>query len=208
MLGWQKKLWTGFPAIVLPGGVAADGTISVVNATQGVLRNPDESVVNVTLPPLIKVPLLCFGGGGFSITSPIATGDEVMVVIANRCIDGWWANGGVQPQLDMRLHSLSDGMAIPGLRSKTRALGGYAAASLQIRSDDGTMSISLNTGKIISITAPGGCIINGVTIDAMGNVTTPGEVTAMAGTASVGLVTHRTSPPFSGSESGPPVPGT
>jgi hypothetical protein len=208
--GWQKKLWTGFPAIVQAGGVAADGTVTVVPAVRGKLRSVDGTVSDVQLPPLIKVPLLAFGGGGFSITAPVATGDEVLVVIANRCIDGWWSRGGVQSQMDVRMHSLSDGMAIPGLRSAPRALASYAGASLQLRSDDGAMSVSLNAGHVIEITAPGGCVINGVTIDASGNVLAPGEVTAKAGSgASVGLSTHDTTGvQGGGGTSGPPKPGT
>jgi Phage protein Gp138 N-terminal domain len=185
--GEQRKLWTALPAIVQAASpvVAADGTITCVPALKGRIRNLAGDESDVQLPPLIKVPVVCFGGGGFSITAPLAASDEVLVVFASRCLDAWWQNGGVQTQLELRLHSLSDGMAIPGLRSMPRALANYSPTTLQVRSDDGTTYVELAGGGIVNVVAPTGI-----------KLTTPylhctGAVVAGFGTGDqVGLQTH------------------
>jgi hypothetical protein len=206
--GWQRKMWTASPAIVQPGAngssvVGEDGTISCVLAIKGRVRAPDGTESDQEITPLVKVPLACFGGGGFSVTAPVKAGDEVMVIFSSRCIDGWWQSGGVQSQTELRMHSLSDGMAIPGLRSAPNALANYDADAFQIRSDDGTTFFELAPGGVINATAPGG-------FNLTGNLNVTGEVTALSGTAgSVGLATHLTTDVQGGTgTSGAPKPGS
>ena len=88
-----------------------------------------------------------------TITTPIKPGDECLVIFADRCIDGWWWLGGVQPPSEARNHDLSDGFALVGVRSRPRWLQGVSTESLQIRSDDGATCIDVNPGGAVQITA-------------------------------------------------------
>ena len=116
---------------------------------------------------LLDVPVMMYGGGGWSVTAPVAAGDECLVVFGDCCINSWWFTGG-QPipggggttdkaavQEERRRHDLSDAMAIVGLRSLPRAIGSYSSDHLQIRNDAGTISISIGADGI-TITPDGG----------------------------------------------------
>ena len=123
----------------------------------------------------------------------MAAGDECLVVIASRCIDAWHHNGGVQSQTDFRMHNLSDGFVIvgpfssPAASAFTGALA-FDTANVCLRSNDGQVQVQLNpTTHAVNITAPGAATINGVSIDASGNVITPGNVTV--GTGATGSFT-------------------
>jgi hypothetical protein len=116
-----------------------------------------------TLPPLVKLPIIFPGGGGFSLTFPIREGDEAIAIFSSRSIDNWWSSGGVQNPVEIRAHDLSDGFLLAGPRSVPRALANISPLGPELRSDDGLLSIAFD--KIthrVNILAPGGVFINGV----------------------------------------------
>lgn len=90
--------------------VAQPTIMEVVNGDTG-------TSTNIPLPLLQDVPVVFPAAGGFQITFPINIGDECLIIFADRCIDGWWQNSGIQVQQDVRLHDLSDGFAIFGPKS-------------------------------------------------------------------------------------------
>src|ERR1700689_2084408 len=129
-------------------------TVSVQPAVQEVLRQNAIPTLT-TLPILDDVPFAFPNAGGWSLTFPIAIGDECLIVFADMAMDIWWQNGGIQKQPDGALyrHDIGDGIAIFGLRSNPRALPNYSTVSAQLRSDDGSVVIDLaETG--ITMTAP------------------------------------------------------
>jgi len=130
----------------------------------------------VRLPILENVPVLVPGAGGWSLTFPIQAGDECYVIFADTPLGVWLQNGEVDNYpSDQRRHSLSDGVAIFGLRSKPRGLSGYSTESAQLRNDDGTVKIDL-APDTITITAP---TVNvnaaNVTVDASETVKIEGD---------------------------------
>ena len=78
------------------------------------------------------------------ITLPIKPGDEVLVVFASRCIDSWWQSGQISPQVELRLHDLSDGFAIPGPRSVPKAIMNYNEEAIEVRNEAGTLSVTID----------------------------------------------------------------
>lgn len=71
---------------------------------------------NVDYPLLLDVPIIVLGGGGSTLTFPIQPGTQCLVLFNDRDIDNWFASGGqVLPNNSLRLHSLSDGIALIGL---------------------------------------------------------------------------------------------
>ena len=169
---FECSLRVSIPAIVVANqdGNAFNAdlqTVSVQPAIQEVIRKSAVPTLT-TLPILDDVPFVIPRAGGWSLTLPIAIGDECLVVFADLGIDMWWQNGGVQKQPDGVLyrHDIGDALAIFGPTSKPRALPDYSATSAQLRSDDGTVVISLSPGSI-SITAPSILIGDGGTASAL-----------------------------------------
>jgi hypothetical protein len=117
------RVWTALPCKVIED-TAEGHTVKLQPTIKGRERQQDGTIKQVDMPELPDVPIQYAAGGGFTITHPIKKDDEGIVVFASRCIDGWWDKGGNQPPLDQRKHNLSDGMYIPGIRSKPRKLGG------------------------------------------------------------------------------------
>ena len=229
LAGWQRGIWTALPAIVQNYN-AADNTISAQPSVRAVLLKQDpktgaQTPQSVNLPLLVKVPVVFPAGGSFVLTFPIAAGDEVLVVFASRCIDGWWQSGGVQNQIEYRAHDLSDGIAIPGLTSIPRVPGGISGGSAQLRSRDGAAYLEVASGHVLNIVAPGGLNVTGNTI-ITGNLSVSGTISAGAGlnvtgditctgnfvagyggSSSVNMRTHTHSDP-QGGLTGPPTPGS
>lgn len=160
--GRQAALWTALPGIVQSFSPTAM-TAVVQPAVQGQLQARDGSWRSVNLPLLTDVPVVYPGGGGFTLTFPVSAGDECLVIFASRCIDGWWAYGGVQVQPDVRMHDLSDGFALVGPRSTPRVLAGISAG-VQLRADDASVSIEMLAGAV-NIIAPAGVYMNGIRVD-------------------------------------------
>jgi len=170
--GWQKELWTSLPGVVeeyFPSSMTCTIRIPLLIP----LRESDGSIKEVKIPLLLDVPVVFPAGGGFTLTFPIEKGDEVLVVLASRCIDAWWYHGGEKDQrlMEWRMHDLSDGFAIPGPFSKPRVLTGLSSTSVQLRSNNGSTYVEVKDGQLVNIVAPGGVTITAPTIHLAGNVT-------------------------------------
>jgi len=71
----------------------------------------------VAYPLLLDCPAIIIGGGGGSLTFPIANGDECLILFNDRDLDNWVSgSNNSQPEIPT-LHSLSDGIALVGLRT-------------------------------------------------------------------------------------------
>lgn len=154
----------------------------------GTPQNPNPGVTqNIPTPQAIKplqdVPILMMRVPGWSVTLPIVEGTECLLIFADMCIDGWWQNGGVQPQFDRRRHDLSDAFALFGPWSQPNVLENYSTTSMQIRSDDQSVVIDLAPGQI-NVTAP---IVN---VNATGaiNATAPSVKASASGGTSAPVV--------------------
>lgn len=80
--------------------------------------------------PLLDVPVMFPGSGPVSITWDINSGDVVLVLFAERSMDGWYHGGQADVDSgDDRRHSMSDAIAIPGLRSSQSPIPGPPPAN-------------------------------------------------------------------------------
>ncbi|SFU71268.1 Gp138 family membrane-puncturing spike protein [Alicyclobacillus macrosporangiidus] len=148
MEAWARTIRVAIPGIIQSFD-PVEQTVTVQPAIRERIQDPntlEHSWVN--LPLLVDVPVVLPRAGGFSITFPIQKGDECLVVFGDMCMDAWWANGGVQNQMETRRHDLSDGFAIVGVTSQPRRLSGWSTDALQIRTDDGATYISVKPGEI------------------------------------------------------------
>jgi hypothetical protein len=200
----QSRLWTALPGIVQSYN-PAKMTVEVLPTINAKVRKVDGTFGSLQMPLLLDCPVLWQGGGGATYTFPIQKGDECLVVFASRCIDAWWSSGAALDPPEVRMHNLSDGFAIVGVRSLPRAYT-PPAGKAQLQSDDGSTFVQLDpAGKAVAITAPNGINLNGVTIDSSGNVNCPATVTATTDVIGGGkhLKTHTHNDP-QGGVVGPP----
>lgn len=153
--GRQARIRTAMPGIVTAVDLARQ-TVSVQPAIQGQQDFPDGSTESVNLPMLVDVPIVWPRAGGFALTFPVKTGDEVLVVFGDRCIDSWWQSGGIGAPLEPRMHDLSDAFAIlaPASQPKAQALPAVSSTSVQLRNLAGTAYIEITEDGDINMVSP------------------------------------------------------
>lgn len=221
LAAFRSELWTSAPGIVQSFD-AATQTCSVQLSIRSLARQQAGAVESLALPLLVDCPVQFPAGGNCTLTFPVKSGDECLVVFAARSVDGWWQSGGVQEQAETRTHSLSDGFVLLGFRSQPRALSGVSTTTTQLRSDDGDTYVDLDpAGKVVKIKAPTGIVmdtpvvtVTGVIVaqnqqgidtafSVAGKISVDGDVVADG----VSLIDHAHSGVLSGGEqSGPPIP--
>ena len=115
--------------------------------TPVIVRTPTD------VPLLIHVPLVLPRAGNYAVTLPVQKDDECLVIFGDMCIDAWWKSGGVQNQVEMRRHDLSDGFALLAPWSQPRVLPNYSTDSLQLRTTDGEVMVEVR-GNEVRVKAP------------------------------------------------------
>lgn len=160
----RADMWTALPGIIQSFNAGAV-TAVVQPAITGVVLQPNGSNQAVRLPLLLDCPVVFPRGGGCTLTFPVKSGDECLVIFASRCIDAWWQSGGVQVPMEMRMHDLSDGFVLVGPMSQPHKIGNISTEAVQLRSDDGAAFFEINpSSHDIAITTSGNISITGKTI--------------------------------------------
>jgi hypothetical protein len=178
----KSDINTAIPCIVVSYD-AAKQTCVLQPAIQYKFTQKDGSFIWLDLPNLLDCPVFFPSGGGFTLTFPVAAGDEALAIFSQRCIDAWYSSGEHQNiQSDIRLHDLSDGFAFVGIRSTPRFLGGVSTSSAQLRSDDGGTLIDVNNGNI-ALTASTSVTINSPATHVTGTLAVDGLLTYNDGIA-------------------------
>lgn len=207
--GHQARIWTSLPGIIKSFDPATQ-TATVQPTIQGIFQSPDGSEKNVNMPLLLDVPVEFPSGGGYTLTFPVAAGDECMIDFSARCIDAWWQSGGIQPQAEQRMHDLSDAVARVGVRSQARPLSNISTTSAQLRSDDGTIYVDLAAAQL-TLKHPTKVVVDAPEAHFTGKITTAENVETAAGkdvkAGSISLKNHvHSGVAAGGANSGPPVP--
>lgn len=148
----QSKRWTAIPGAIK----SYDATRQCADIDPLVrVRLADGSIED--LPVLVCVPVQFPSGGGYSITWPLGAGDPVMVHVCSRSISQWLAGGSATADPESpRQQSLTDAVAVPGLRPFSDPLAAPSASGvdLHIGKDDGSVSIRITSAGAVEITAP------------------------------------------------------
>lgn len=209
--GRLSNLWTAGPGIVQAIDFTTM-TLSVQPAIQGVVENEDGTVINVNMPLLIHVPIQFPAAGGFALTLPIQVGDEVLIVWASRCIDAWWQSGGIQRPIEARLHDLSDGFALVGIKSVPNVIPSISTTGAQLRNTAGTTYVEIAADGKIKLVSPSEIDITAPVVSVTGDMNVSGAVAAgslSAPTATIGgipFATHRhTGVQTGGGDTGGPI---
>jgi hypothetical protein len=159
----------------IPGHVLSFDVATQLAKVQIGIEFVDVQGESFNLAPVVNVPVH-FSGGDFVLEHQIDEGNEGLIVVSQRCIDGWKEQGGVAAQTVVRKLDMQDALFIPGFRSKPNAISGFNNNGIMLRNKDGSDYIWLkNTGEA-SIQVSGDINLNGVTIDSTGNIVSPGTI--------------------------------
>lgn len=182
----QTGVWTAIPAIIQSFD-ATKKTVVAQPSVQGIQIAKDGSTTPINMPLLLDVPVYFPSGGGVTLTFPVKAGDECLVVFASRSIDAWHQSGGVQPQVEARMHDLSDGIAFVGISATPNVQSDISTSTAQLRSDDGSTFVQLDAeAQTLVLTAPGGATIDAnTTINGTLHVT--GQITCDADVVANGI---------------------
>ncbi len=151
------QIHTALPARVVSFD-PSEQTVSIELMIEQINHNGEQ----LSLPPLVDVPVKMFAYGAFMITAEPQPGDEGLATFSERCIDGWWESSRKSVPMDIRFHDLSDAFFDGGYRSKPKALTimpnclNIAGASNYVRLlSNGTIEIKGNTTILGSLTVTG-----------------------------------------------------
>lgn len=202
----QSQLWTALPCIVNSVNLT-EMTIEAQPTIQGSITDEKGVVTFVNMPLLVDVPICFPSAGGFILTLPIKAGDEVLVILASRCIDAWWQSGGIQKPMESRMHDLSDGFAVPGPRSLPKKVSSISSTGAQLRNDAGTTYVEISADGKIKLVSPSEIDVTG-NFKVTGNVNVSGTINAVGEimSATTPLHTHVHVSATPGTNTGPPVP--
>lgn len=172
----QSQIWTAIPAIVNSVNLNTQ-TVSVQPTIQAQQIDEMGNVTNTNLPLLVDVPICWPKAGGFALTLPVTSGDEVLIVFSSRCIDTWWQSGGIGTQAEIRMHDLSDGFAILAPTSQPKVLPDVQTDGIELRNESRSTYIKLtDTGIEIK-----GNITHDGTILHTGQITGEGGISVSGG---------------------------
>lgn len=179
---------------------AAKGTVDVVPLLQGQVVDAGGNATAIALPKIPNVPLMFPGGGGFRTTFPIAQGDTVLIIIADRSLDIWKATGQLaDPKVGS--HSIPDAIAIPGLRSPSSPLQSAPTDRATFGADGGPVLEATSSGLNLGAGASQGVGLGNALrseLNALWNALKthlhgPGNTPAITGAATVaGVVVDKT----------------
>jgi hypothetical protein len=99
-----------------PGPPVAD----VVPVIRRALLDTEGNVVHEELPVIPNVPVIYLRGSGdlYYVTVPLVKGDHVQLVFNTQSFAQWRETGAISDPGDLRLHSLGNPVAIPGIGPK------------------------------------------------------------------------------------------
>ena len=117
---------------------------------------------------LSNIPVFRFGGGGFFIRFPVKAGDFGWLKATDRDVSLIMQRGGLEDWPNtLRQHSFSDGMFFPDTL-KSWVIDGANSDALVIQSIDGSVCVSLHSGKVK---------IEATDIEMVGNMSVTGTMT-------------------------------
>lgn len=116
--------------------------------------------VDVELPPLRGVPVCHPRSGNFMVTLPVQVGDTGMLIISQRDISLWKQLGGTQPQGEVSVFDINDGVFLPFVPNAMNKISNYNSNALELRAGNDKMTMD-GSGKI---TTNCDIVVNGISV--------------------------------------------
>jgi hypothetical protein len=146
MANHQSTIWTAMPVKITED--SKDGhTTKIQPLIKGAVFNQKKNEYEYQdLPVIDDVPIHYQKGGQIVHTFPTAKDDEALAIFSSRPLDTWHQSGDSQQPIDTSLHSLSDAIAMVGLRSTPNKIKNWSKSTAQLRSVDGKQTFDVNPG--------------------------------------------------------------
>ena len=136
----------------LPGNVTAYNSATHTCSAQPGIKRIFVKDGARALPVCLDVPVVFPGG---ALTFDITPGDGCLLFFAERCIDRWFSDGGVQEPDEFRMHDLSDGFALVGIDCLAKLLAEVGTGT-ELRTRDGSNRVALRDGMVLLGSASAG----------------------------------------------------
>jgi hypothetical protein len=143
---------------------------------------------SIALPVFSKVPPVFMQGGGSYTAHPITVGDYCLLILTERCFDGWYGGKDNQAPAELRMHDYSDGLAIVGVNPFSAAItipqvieqmgdgyqkgnweqiGDYIHEGTRTQTGDHTITGNVTINGSLTVNAGAGdtVVVNGVTLE-------------------------------------------
>lgn len=135
---------------------------------------PDGTRTIQNYPILIQCPVMTLFGGVAFMSMPILPGDNCIVLFNDRELDNWLNAGDGQTPTTPRLHDLSDGIAIVGIRPLTKSIASYLTNGIRLSYDNNSSKIDLKESLIDTIAA---LFLHHGNMEIAGNLQVDGNIT-------------------------------
>ena len=178
-----KEIHTCLPAVV----TKVNHTEQLIDAQLTIKRKMSGKLIN--LPLLVNVPIRYWRSNTFSITFPIEIGDHVRIIFAERSIDTWLTEGGIQNPFDFRKFSLSDAFAEPAMYHQKDVIPNFDPTNLEIKTNSGDTKIIVKASEDVEVITTGDVKIDCDNLDAIAaaeaKITSATLVANISGTATI-----------------------
>jgi hypothetical protein len=181
-----KDIHTCLPAVVTKVNHAEQ----LIDAQLVIKRKMGGELIN--LPLLVNVPIRYWRSKIFSITFPIKVDDHVRIIFAERSIDTWLAEGGIQNPFDFRKFSLSDAFAEPAMYHQKNVIPNFDPTNLEIKTNSGDTKIIVKASENIEVITIGDVKIDCNNLDAI--VAAEAKITSATLVANISGTTNITCP--------------
>lgn len=139
--------------IALPVELTEDSdghTVSLQPLIKRTVAKPDGTFETIDYPVIPEGSVQFPSGNGITQTHALKKKDQGVYIVASRSIDGWKQQDGEQNQVDSRMHDLSDGFFIPGIRADPRKLQNVSTNSHQTRTDDAQSVVDVSHTGVVA----------------------------------------------------------
>lgn len=156
--GILMELNTCGPGVVEKVTLTDSGKIKCVDVRPVLQRkylDDDGKPVLKGQPVITDVPVVFPAGGGYGLTFPLAKGDRVLLVFAQRSLDKWAASDGktdVDPD-DVRRHHISDAIALAGLGTLKAPIATAHAENVVLAKEDDSVHLQITPAGEIQMKA-------------------------------------------------------
>lgn len=148
-----------------------------------------------TYPTLTEVPVHFPQGGGWSLTFPVAAGDDCIVLFSQRGYDHWFYDGkegdkltseGMPNMVQKRSFDLTDGFAIVGFNPLTSLIQTFNPDDMELRNTDTGQRVTLKANNDIELVTPTKVLIDAPATQITGTLAVDGRVTMNSGFSATG----------------------